>query len=101
VRDGGVKVVPPRQKVDAAASPPPTPPPTPAGPRGSLSFRIRPYADVFIDGRRVGLTPMPPVPLNPGRHRIRLVCDSLNRAVLRTVVIEPGERETLTVDMSQ
>jgi serine/threonine protein kinase len=96
-RDGGGKVVPPRPRDGGAVSPPP---PQPVGARGSLSLRIRPYADVFIDGRRVGLTPMPPVSLAPGRHRIRLVCDSLNRSILRTVTIEPGERVTLVVDMS-
>jgi serine/threonine-protein kinase len=69
-------------------------------PRGTLALRIRPYADVFIDGRHVGLTPMPPVSLSPGRHRVRLVNNSLNRSILRTVTVRPGQRASLIVNMA-
>lgn len=68
-------------------------------PNGELALVIRPYADVYIDGRHVGLTPRPPVKLAPGRHRIRLVNNDLNRSVLRTVTIRPGKRSTLTLNM--
>ena len=69
-------------------------------PRGTLVFAIRPYADVFIDGRHVGLTPMPPQQLAAGRHRLRLVNDNLNRAIHRTVTIRPGQRTTLSLNMA-
>jgi serine/threonine-protein kinase len=98
-----------------AAPPPPTPPavenqpaktgPTKHRPRakstGVLVLRIRPYADVHVDGRRRGLTPMPPISLPAGRHRVRLVNDSLGRSVIRNVLIEPGKRTTLSVNLSR
>ena len=89
---------------------PDPPPPTRSGPSkrrprtkgtGELVLRIRPYADVHIDGRRRGLTPMPPIKLPAGRHRVRLVNDSLGRSVIRNVNIEPGKRTTLSVNMSR
>ena len=69
-------------------------------PRGTLSLRVVPYAHVFVNGRSIGLTPMPAVSIAPGRHRVRLVNESLNRTINRTVHIRPGRRATLNVDMS-
>ena len=101
-------------KTDAAPPPPeepgPAKPPTTAGPTkrrprskgtGELVLRIRPYADVHIDGRRRGLTPMPPISLPAGRHRVRLVNDTLGRSVIRNVVIEPGKRTILSVNLNR
>lgn len=69
-------------------------------PEGTLSLRIRPYADVYINGRRRGLTPMPPVELYAGRHRVRLVNDSLERSIVRTVTVRPNQRTVLDVNMA-
>lgn len=69
-------------------------------PRGELALRVRPYADVYIDGRGHGLTPMPAVKLYAGRHRVRLVNDSLGRSVVRVVKVRPGQRVLLDVDMT-
>ncbi len=44
---------------------------------------------------------MLPITLTAGRHRVRLVNDNLGRSVLRSVVIEPGKRTTLSVDMNR
>ncbi|MBP6840447.1 MAG: serine/threonine protein kinase [Kofleriaceae bacterium] len=44
---------------------------TPA--RGRVSIDSTPWAELFIDGRRVGVTPFIDKPLTPGRHRVRAV----------------------------
>jgi serine/threonine-protein kinase len=69
--------------------------------KGTLAFKVRPYADVSIDGKRIGLTPLPPVDLYEGVHRIRFVNESLKRSVLRQVRVTAGRRATLTVDMER
>lgn len=58
---------------------------------GRLELRIRPFATVFIDGRRIGETPLPPVSMSAGKHRLRLVNEALNKRVEQDVVIRPGD----------
>ena len=69
-------------------------------PRGVLALRVRPYAEVYIDSRGLGLTPMPPVTLYAGRHRVRLVNDALGRSVVRTVTVRSGQRTEIDVDLT-
>jgi hypothetical protein len=38
---------------------------TPAG-AGDVAFRIRPWAEVYVDGRRLGITPLAPVRVPSG-----------------------------------
>jgi hypothetical protein len=45
---------------------------------GSLDFRVVPWAEVYIDGVRRGITPMDPVPVLPGHHVVRLVNSEIN-----------------------
>jgi hypothetical protein len=50
-----------------------TAPPAPLSTTGALVIDSRPPgATVFVDGRRVGTTPMSLPDLSPGTHRIRL-----------------------------
>ncbi len=61
------------------------------GPMGSLVVNTDPWSRVTIDGRDFGQTPLPGVPLKPGRHE--LVCTPESGPPHReTVVIPPGER---------
>ena len=82
---------------DAAPQPPDAPPPPPASdlqppspptpPRalGWLRVATRPhYAEVFIDGRRRGTTPLL-IQVPRGRHRVRLVNAQLGRSERRSV----------------
>ncbi|WNG13529.1 protein kinase [Cystobacter fuscus] len=41
--------------------------------KGKLELRIRPYAIVYVDGRKVGETPLEPLELPAGRHSVRLL----------------------------
>ncbi|MFN0064372.1 MAG: serine/threonine protein kinase [Myxococcaceae bacterium] len=70
---------------------PPLPPPVlhgpeakPTPPRVSVEFRIRPYAEVTVDGKLLGQTPFGPVRLSPGTHRVGLV----NRAMKKSITLQ-------------
>lgn len=58
---------------------------------GRLELRIRPYATVFIDGKEVGDTPLPPQQLTIGKHHVRLVNPSLGKDVALEVAVHPGD----------
>lgn len=47
--------------------------PAKPGPPGYLSIDSRPYATIYVDGRKIGVTPLHRVKLRPGRHRIKAV----------------------------
>ena len=46
-----------------------------------IEFRIRPYAQVFLDGKDLGMTAFPPVSISVGRHKIRMVNEGLKKDV--------------------
>jgi serine/threonine-protein kinase len=57
---------------------------------GSLVLRIRPYANVFLDDKPLGETPLPPQTVPAGKHKLKLVNPTLGTVTL-DVVIKPGE----------
>ena len=59
---------------------------------GWLTVDSRPYATIFVDGKKVGLTPVLRLALPPGAHQVRAVLDDGRQQRFR-VVIEPA-RET-------
>jgi serine/threonine-protein kinase len=61
--------------------------------RGTMRFAVFPWARIAVDGRPIGVTPMPPVAVYPGSHRIVLACgDGRGRSsVRRRVVVRPRE----------
>jgi eukaryotic-like serine/threonine-protein kinase len=63
-----------------------------SGAMGSLVVNTEPWSRVTIDGRDVGQTPLPNLPLRPGRHL--LVCTNPDTGLVHreTVVIPPGGR---------
>ena len=58
---------------------------------GKVDFRIRPYAEVFIDGKKVGDTPFPPLTLTTGHHKLRVVNEKLNKDLAIDLNVKPGE----------
>jgi serine/threonine-protein kinase len=82
--DAGV----PEEEVDAGVAVPvrPVAPKT-----GKLELRIRPYATVFLDDKKLGDTPLPPITVSVGRHKLRLVNPAFGKDVELTIVIKPGE----------
>lgn len=72
-----------------------------AGPRAAapqwalVAFRVRPWGDVRVDGRRVGSEP---VRLRPGAHEV--VVTQGAREIRRRVVVQPGETGTRLLDVT-
>ncbi|MDP2272815.1 MAG: serine/threonine-protein kinase [Archangium sp.] len=67
--------------------------------RSSLDLRVTPYADVFVDGRLLGTTPLKPIELTPGVHQVLLVNEALDVRRATQVTLEPGKRQRLEVDL--
>jgi serine/threonine-protein kinase len=56
-----------------------------------LELRIRPYATVYLDDRKLGDTPLPAQAVMVGRHKLRLVNAALGKDVELTITIKPGD----------
>lgn len=68
------------------AAPPPPPPSTPVG-EGTLNLQASDTADVFIDGRKVGASPVLFFKVKAGAHKVRFDCyDEAGNAVTGTVL---------------
>ncbi len=71
---------------------PPPPKVIKKGPPGFITIDSAPvYAVIFVDGKRVGETPLPRVSLLPGRHVVRAVTAS-GSAQSAVVTIQSGKR---------
>lgn len=78
-------------------TPPPTPPPAAPAP-ARLELAVRPGAEVEVDGQRVGRTPLEPLVVEPGPHRLRLL-NSGFWPLRRQLRLEPGASVRLDVDL--
>jgi serine/threonine-protein kinase len=68
--------------------------------KGSLSVNAIPWANVFVDGTAYGHTPRLRLPLDAGRHQLRLVTQA-GDARTRTIDIAPGHDTRVTVSFSE
>lgn len=64
-----------------------------------LSVEARPWASVKIDGRHVGTTPLAPIDLPTGKHRVELENDDLGAHVVRTIDVRSGETSVIREKM--
>jgi len=67
--------------------------------RGTLRVVATPWAEVTVDGRSLGVTPLPPSELVEGAHTIVLKNGELGSTLKRKVVVQPGKETTLRVDL--
>jgi eukaryotic-like serine/threonine-protein kinase len=86
------------------ATPPPVTEPrqtaTPVPPEpGSLLLYVKPWAEVSVDGRPMGTTPLRPIILAAGVHKVELTHPAY-RPLVRQVVVAPGGKARLDVDFS-
>jgi serine/threonine protein kinase len=90
----------PRPTPTPTAEPTPTPRPsaTPVPP-GALDVDVRPGADVEVDGRAVGKSPVQGLQLDPGVHVVRLQYADY-WPLRRKVAVEAGKTARLDVDLS-
>ncbi len=65
---------------------------------GELAIDVHPWGNVFIDGRLQDQTPMPPVKLEAGTHKIEVEGEHGLRQV-RQVVVRGGESQRLSIDL--
>ena len=87
---------------------PTSPEPTEAQPaqrkatKAKLTFRIRPYATVFLDGTALGQTPFEkPVPVTVGTHTVRLINRELGKDVTRTFEVKAGQPNIFKHDLEK
>jgi len=59
--------------------------------QGMIEFRIRPYATVLLDGKRLGETPFPAVRAYEGHHSVKLVNRKINKSVTVDFVVKGGQ----------
>ena len=81
----------PPPTVRAEAPEEPRPAPVKAAPKSKLTFRIRPYATVFLDGKALGVTPLAPVTVTAGTHQVRLINRELRKDLARSITVKPGK----------
>jgi len=98
----------PLDSLDAAVAIAPVAPPpvlvganAPAARMGHLELRIRPFAQVFIDGKSVGETPLPALQLSVGKHRLRLVNEELGKNVEQDIVVKSGENNVFKLNLKE
>jgi serine/threonine-protein kinase len=64
---------------------------------GRLVVTVKPWAQVTVDGRAIGATPIEPVELSAGVHDVRLVNSELAKDERRRVVVPEGKDAVLKV----
>jgi serine/threonine-protein kinase len=67
--------------------------------RGSLRVAATPWAEVIVDGRALGTTPLPPVDLAEGPHTITLKNGELGVTSKKHVVITPNKEAVLRANL--
>jgi serine/threonine-protein kinase len=83
-----------------ATTAPPTTLPAAAAEPGLLQLAVRPWAEVRIDGKLVGTTPLDRISLPPGEHVVALRHPAFE-PLTRTVGIQSGEVAKLVVDLAK
>lgn len=66
---------------------------------GSLVLEATPWAEVTLDGRSVGETPLGNVSVLPGMHTLLFKNPESGKSVKRTIQVNPGQRVSLRVDL--
>jgi hypothetical protein len=67
-------------------------------PEGSLSINATPWAEVILDGRSLGETPIANVTARAGTHEL-VFRNPQHGELKQTVVVKPGELGRVTVNM--
>ena len=67
--------------------------------KGRVAIRAVPYAEVFLENKSLGLTPIAPVEVWEGHHAFRFLNPDNGRIESRDVVVEPGQETLVKVDL--
>jgi serine/threonine-protein kinase len=71
----------------------------PRGTMGSVEFRIRPYAVVYLDGKKVGETPFAAIEVPAGTYTVTAVNRTLNKKVSRSFEVKAGEANVFRLNL--
>jgi serine/threonine-protein kinase len=67
--------------------------------RGRLRLAVTPWAEVQLDGRAAGTTPLQPLDLAEGAHWLTLKNGELGANVKKRVIVFPEKETALKVDL--
>ena len=67
--------------------------------RGQLRVAVTPWAEVTVDGRAMGVTPLAPIDLAEGAHQIALKNGELGIVAKRHLVVSPNKETLLKLDL--
>ncbi len=66
-----------------------------------LRINATPWADVYVDGKNVGQTPIGSLEVEPGTHSVRLVCPPLGTEATKSVTVAAGETKPVSADLEE
>jgi hypothetical protein len=80
----------------------PKPPEQTSNPSGQslVSVNAKPWAEVLVDGRSVGTTPLRKLKLRAGVHSLTLRCPPLGREAALKLEFSPAQSARVVVDLS-
>ncbi|WNG57699.1 protein kinase [Archangium gephyra] len=58
---------------------------------GTVEFRIRPYAIVWVDDKLIGQTPLTPLELPAGKHTVLLINQEMGKRVTLRIEVQAGK----------
>jgi hypothetical protein len=68
---------------------------------GKLRIVVLPWANVWVDGKKKGQTPLPAMDLMEGSHKVRLANDQIGKDLTKTVRVRPGKESLIKLDWRQ
>ncbi|WP_163870816.1 serine/threonine protein kinase [Myxococcus eversor] len=71
------------------------------GALGSVAFRIRPYAVVYLDGKKLGETPLATIDVPEGIYAVTAVNTRLGKKVTRSFEVKAGTANVFKLNLSQ
>lgn len=69
--------------------------------KGGLDINVKPWAEVYLDGQRVGYTPLSLKKVEAGRHVLRLVNPKLGIERKIAVKVKPGTVRKIALDFHE
>ncbi len=66
---------------------------------GTLRVAVTPWAEVTVDGRVLGVTPLQPIELGEGAHQVSLKNGELGIVAKRRVTVAPDREALLKLDL--
>jgi predicted Ser/Thr protein kinase len=66
--------------------------------KGKLKINVKPWADVYVDGKCIGETPLEPLELTPGEYYVLVKNEKLGKESSSRVTIEPNKTHSVEVN---